>query len=123
MIADNVTAFDNISKKGVVTKVVLREYRNLLVKGRKTHSMNDKPVNYVKAEIYDLEGNKIYKNNLLICVSGKHRHELCVKALYGHYKSRFDIEHFIKFAKAKLRFDKLQTTDLPILMKIIVCWQ
>ncbi len=70
LIADNVTTFDNVLKKGVVTKVVLREYRNLLVKGRNPHSMKDKAVNYVKAEVYDLEGNKIYKNDLLICVSG-----------------------------------------------------
>ncbi len=65
-LEDNVTAFDNVSKKGVVTKVVLREYRNLLVKGRKAQSMKDKPVKYVKIEVYDLEGNKIYKNDLLI---------------------------------------------------------
>ncbi len=69
--------------------------------------MKDKPVNYIKAEVYDLEDNKIYKNDLLICVSGKHRHELCEKEVYGYYKSRFDIEHFFKFTKTKLRFDKL----------------
>ena len=28
----------------------------------------------------------------------------------SYYKSRFDIEHFFKFAKSKLRFDKFQTT-------------
>ena len=76
--------------------------------------MKDKLVNYVKAEVYDLEGNKIYNNDLLICVSGKHRHQLTAKEVYNYYKSRFDIEHFFKFAKSKLRFDKLQTTDPDI---------
>ncbi len=65
----------------------------------------------MRAEVYDLEGNKIYKNDLLIYVSDKHRHELCAKEVYGYYKSRFDIEHFFKVAKSKLCFDKLQTTD------------
>ena len=107
----DITEFDNVPKKGKTTRVVLSEYKNLLVKGRKTHSMKDKPVNYIKAEVYDLESNKIYKNDLLICVSGKHRDELTAKEVYDYYKSRFDIEHFFKFAKSKLRFDKFQTTD------------
>ena len=105
----SITEFDNVSKKGEITKVVLSEYKNLLVKGRKIHSMKDKPVNYIKVEVYDTEGNKIYKNDLLICVSGKHRNELSPKEVYDYYKSRFDIEHFFKFAKSKLRFDKFQT--------------
>ncbi len=41
--------------------------------------MKNKAVNYLKAEVYNLEDNKIYKNDLLICVSGKHRRELCAK--------------------------------------------
>ena len=111
LIPHSITEFNNVSKKGRVTKVVLSEYKNLLVKGRKIHSMKDKPVNYIKVEVYDLEGNKIYKSDLLICVSGKHRNELSPREVYDYYKSRFDIEHFFKFAKSKLRFDKFQTTD------------
>ena len=107
----SITEFDNVSKKGNITKVVLSEYKNLLVKGHKNHTMKDKPVNFIKTEVYDLEGNKIYKNDLLICVSGKNRNELSPKEVYDYYKSRFDIEHFFKFAKSKLRFDKFQTTD------------
>ena len=47
-------------------------------------------------------------------VSGKHRDLLSAKSVYEYYKSRFDIEHFFKFAKSKLRFDKLQTTNPAI---------
>ena len=59
--------------------------------------MKDKPVNYIKVEVYDLEGNKIYNNDLLICVSGKHRNELSPREVYDYYKSRFDIKHFFYF--------------------------
>lgn len=114
LIPDSVSKYDNVSKKGVITRVVLKEYKNILIKGRKTHSMRDKPVNYVKAEVYDLKGNKIYTNDLLICVSGKHKDKLSAKEVYDYYRSRFDIEHFFKFAKSKLRFDKFQTTDPDI---------
>ena len=107
----SITEFNNVSKQGKITKVVLSEYKNILVKGRKIHSMKDKPVNYIKVKVYDLEGNKIYKNDLLICISGKHRNDLTPREVYDYYKSRFDIEHFFKFAKSKLRFDKFQTTD------------
>ena len=111
---DNEIEFSDIIQNGKQVKVILKEYKTLLVKGRKSHSMKDKPVNYVKAEVYDIDGNRIYKHDLLICVSGKHRDLLSAKSVYEYYKSRFDIEHFFKFAKSKLRFDKLQTTNPDI---------
>ena len=95
-------------------KVILKEYKMLLIKGRKFHSMKDKPVNYVKAEVYDIDGSRIYKHDLLICASEKHRDLISAKSVYQYYKSRFDIEHFFKIAKLKLRFDKLQTTNPSI---------
>jgi hypothetical protein len=111
---DNEIEFSDIIQNKKQVKVILKEYKMLLVKGRKSHSMKDKPVNYVKAELYDIDGNRIYKHDLLICVSGKRRDLLSAKSVYEYYKSRFDIEHFFKFAKSKLRFDKLQTTNPDI---------
>ena len=108
---DSVVRFNHTSKKGKETEVVISEYHNLLVKGRKKQSMKKNPVNYVKVEVYDLEGSRVYKNDLWLCVSGKKRHLLSAKEAYDYYKSRFDIEHFFKFAKSKMRFDKLQTTN------------
>ncbi|CAM9609912.1 unnamed protein product, partial [Choristocarpus tenellus] len=90
---------------------VLSEYKNILVRGHKQESMKRNPVNYVKVEVYDTEVNKVYKNDLWICASGKKRNILTANEVYNYYKSRFDIEHFFKFAKSKLRFDKFQTTD------------
>jgi hypothetical protein len=110
----NVVRFNHTSKKGKETEVVISEYHNLLVKGRKNQSMKENPVNYVKVEVYDLEGSRVYKNDLWLCVSGKKRHVLNAKEVYDYYKSRFDIEHFFKFAKSKMRFDKLQTTNPQI---------
>ena len=107
----HVTQFNHTSSKDKKTIIILSEYDNLLVKGRKNHSMKENFVNYVKAEVYDLEGNKVYKNDLWLCVSGKKRHVLTPREVYDYYKSRFDIEHFFKFAKSKMRFDKLQTTN------------
>ena len=109
-----VVKFDNISSTGKETKVVLSEYNGLLIKGRKHQSMKENPVNYVKVEVYDLEGNKVYKNDLWLCVSGKKRDILTAKEVYDYYKNRFDIEHFFKFAKSKMRFDKLQTINPEI---------
>ena len=114
MIPSNVVKFDNISSVGKETKIVLSKYNDLLVRGRKQKSMKENPVNYVKVEVYDLEGNKVYKNDLWLCVSGKKRDILTAKEVYDYYKSRFDIEHFFKFAKSKMRFDKLQTINPEI---------
>ena len=52
--------------------------------GSKIHSMKDKPVNYIKVEVYNLEGNKIYKSDLLICVSVKHRNDLSLRKVYDY---------------------------------------
>ena len=86
---DNEIEFSDIIQNGKQVKVILKEYKTLLVKGRKSHIMKDKPVNYVKAEVYDID-NRLYKHDLLICVSGKHRDLLCAKSVYEYYKSRFD---------------------------------
>ena len=83
---DNEIEFSDIIQNGKRVKVILKEYKTLLVKGRKSHSMKDKPVNYVKAELYDIDGNRIYKHDLLICVSGKHRDLLSAKSVYEYYK-------------------------------------
>jgi hypothetical protein len=111
---DNVVRFNHTSKKGKETEVVISEYHNLLVKGRKKQSMKNNPVNYVKVEVYGLKGSRVYNNDLWLCVSGKKRHLLKAQEVYDYYKSRFDIEHFFKFAKSKMRFDKLQTTNPQI---------
>ena len=114
LIPNNIVKFGHSSNKGKEVEVVVSEYKNFLVKGRKHKSMKEKPVNYVKVEVYDLEGNKVYNNELWLCVSGKRRDEIKAEEIYNYYKSRFDIEHFFKFAKSKLRFDKLQTTNPEI---------
>jgi hypothetical protein len=68
---DNLVRFNHTSKKGKETEVFISEYHNLLVKGRKKQSMKNNPVNYVKVEMYDLKGSRVYKNDLWLCVSGK----------------------------------------------------
>ena len=108
------TKFNHISNSGKETEIVLSEYKNLLVRGRKQKSMKRNQVNYVKVEVHDTEGSQVYKNYLWICVSGKNRDMLTAKVVYYYYKSRFNIEHFFKFAKSKTCFDKLQTTKPEI---------
>lgn len=103
--------FRDTTVKGEEIEVVISEYKNFLVRGKKNHSMKEKPVNFIKVELYDLEGKKIYNNDLWLCVSGKKRNQLTPKEVYIYYKQRFDMEHFFKFAKSKLRFDKLQTIN------------
>ena len=114
LLPSNKIKFQQTSKKGKVTEVVISEYRNLLVRGRKTQSMKCNPVNFMKVEVYDLAGNRVYENDLWLCVSGKKRDKLTAKEVYDYYQSRFDIEHFFKFAKSKLKLDKLQTTSPEI---------
>ena len=42
---DNEIEFSDIIQNGTQVKVILKEYKTLLVRGRKSHNMKDTPVN------------------------------------------------------------------------------
>jgi hypothetical protein len=111
LTANHITSFEEVTKKGNKRKVIISEYKNYLVIGKKNHTMKNKPMNFIKVEVYNLEETKVYKNDLWLCVSGKKRGSLSAKKVYELYKTRFDIEHFFKFGKSKLRMDKFQTIN------------
>ena len=54
--------------------------------------MKNKPMNFIKAEVYNWDGAKVYKNDLWLCVAGEKRGLLSAKEVYELYKKRFDIE-------------------------------
>ena len=111
LTANSITSFEEVTKRGKKRKVIISEYKNYLVIGKKHYTMKNKPMNFIKVEVYNLDGAKVYKNNLWLCVAGEKRGLLSAKEVYELYKKRFDIEHFFKFGKSKLRMNKFQTIN------------
>ena len=64
-----------------------------------------------KVEILKGNGQRKYDRDLWIEVVGKKKDEISPRDVYLHYKSRFDIEHFLKFGKSKLLMDKFRSSN------------
>ena len=108
-------SYNNIAHEEIIInhneKIKIVEYKNALVKGNKNYKMSDKKSNFIKVEVFGKDGNKKYKRDLVLCVSGKNKDKISAKQAYLYYKQRFDIEHFFKFGKTKLLMNKFQTND------------
>jgi len=94
-----------------VLSIRISVFRDKLIKGKKQHIMSNKPMNFIKVELLDEQGNKKYKRDLWLCVSGQLKYQISGKEAYQCYKQRFDIEHFFKFGKSKLLMNKFQTGE------------
>ncbi len=96
-------AFEEKTKSGKKIYIVITEYKNLLTRGTKEHSMKENPVNYVKVEVFKNKelNEKMYKRDLWLCVSGDKKDKLSAIEVYQYYKQRFDIEHFLNLVNLK----------------------
>ena len=74
-IPDEEKTLVKAGKKGNISiKVSL--FKNYLIKGKKLHIMSDKPMNFIKVEVLDAEGNRKYKRDLWLCASGQQKDKI-----------------------------------------------
>ena len=103
--------FEEVLKNDSIQAVKLTVYEGYICRGSKNYKMSHVEVNFVKVEILKESGERKYDRDLWIEVVGKKKDEISPRDVYLHYKSRFDIEHFLKFGKSKLLMDKFQSSD------------
>ena len=103
--------FEEVLKNGSIQTVRLLIYEGCICRGSKDYKMSHVEVNFVKVEIVKENGHRKYDRDLWIEVVGKKKDKISLKDVYLHYKSRFNIEHFLKFGKSKLLMDKFQSSD------------
>ena len=103
--------FEEVLRNGSIQTVKLSIYKGYICRGSKNYKMSHVEVNFVKAEVFKENGHRKYDRDLWIEVVGKKKDEISPRDIYLHYKSRFDIEHFLKFGKSKLLMDKFQSSD------------
>lgn len=112
-IPDECKTFEKITAKGRKLKITLSIYKNLQFRSKKGYSMKDKFFNIVETEIIDAQtGQRLYNQNMYLCISGERKDEISTTEAYEIYCKRFDIECYFRFAKQKLHLDKFQTPDV-----------
>ena len=108
---DYVEEFKKTTKKGLLLKIRLSLFKGYICRGSKDYTMSDTPINFIRAEVFNENGEKKYDRDLWIGVAGKARDKVTTMDGFKEYADRFDLEHFFKFSKSKLLMDKMQSSD------------
>lgn len=92
-------------------QVKLQRWHDLLMHGKKDAPMCERPFDLIRCQVFDEQGNPIFKNILWLIVFGQRRREIDSVVAYEVYRQRYDLEHFFRFAKNKLLLDRNQTPE------------
>jgi len=101
-----------VSRKGKAYHVVIKCWKDKLLRGSRQFQSSQHPVNIVQITVLDQQNQPVFQYPLWLAVLGKRRHETGLIALYQNYISRYDIEHFFRFGKGKLLLSSYQTPDV-----------
>jgi len=104
--------FEFTMKNGRKCNVLVKQWKDMIIKGKRNKKMYNKPFNLVSVQLTDiLTGEPIYKKTLWLTVWGQRRDEITLRQIYESYRTRFDIEFLFRFGKQNLLLDKFQTPD------------
>ncbi len=115
MKPDETYTLRETSRRGKVYRVEVQAWHNLLMHGKNKPvrlPMHKYPFTLVRIVYYDEAGNEAFKHPLWLIVMGERRHELTLEHIYQAYATRFNIEHFFRFSKQKLRLANFQTPEV-----------
>lgn len=100
--------FEQTYRRGNIIGQV-RCWKNKLMRGSRRFRGSQHPFHLLQITLTDETGKPVFKHALWLAVFGARRDEVSLKDGYEHYKARYDIEHFFRFGKTKLRMDAYQT--------------
>lgn len=99
------------AKKGKYYKVIIKSWKNRLIKGSREFKSSDNPINLIQICLVDDNDKPLFKKPLWLGVMGEKRHKLNLQDCFNYYISRYDVEHFFRFGKTKLLISSHQTFD------------
>jgi len=99
------------TSKGKAITIELKAWHNMLMRGTKDFAAHEHPFTLVQAIVVDESGHRVFKHPLWLTVFGKRRHEITLIEIYEAYRQRYDLEHYFRFGKQRLLFDKFQTPE------------
>ena len=109
---DEVALTHTQTRRGKLLSVNIQAWHNLVMRGNKKFRMHLFPFTLIRITITDSDGKPIFKRPLWLCVMGNRRQEISLIEVFKAYRQRYDIEHFFRFGKQRLLWDKYQTPDL-----------
>ena len=109
--ADETSSYLSRTNKGRSIKVVLKMYRNMMIRSKNKFSMKDKPFDLVIVEHLDADTlEPIHNKPIYLAVSGQRKGLVSLDDAYRtHYSHRWDIEPNNRFIKHQLLLDKFQS--------------
>jgi hypothetical protein len=109
--ADEISSYFIQTNQGRNIKVVLKMYRNIMIRSKNSFSMKDKPFNLVIAEHLDADTlEPIHLKPIYLAVAGQQKQLISLNDTYQvHYSHRWDIEPNNRFVKQQLLLDKFQS--------------
>lgn len=112
---DESCTFERITASGKKQEVVLDAWSGLLMRGKKEMPMSHHQLTLVRVRIYGSDGKLLYKRPMWLLVSGQRQGELSLVQIYQSYLQRFDQEHYFRFSKQNLLFNRFESTNLQFL--------
>jgi len=109
---DKVALTHTQTRRGKLLNVNVQAWHNLVMRGNKKFRMHSFPFTLIRITITDSDGKLLFKRPLWLCVMGSRRDEISLVEAFKAYRQRYDIEHFFRFGKQRLLWDKYQTPDL-----------
>ena len=112
------TASDSIQEKTIITRsgksylLKIKAWYNQILRGSRQFKGYQHPLTVMQLTAVDANGKSLYKNPLWLGLVGERRDEITLLEAYHYYDSRYDIEHYFRFGKDKLLFDKYQTPEV-----------
>ncbi len=124
--AEESTWIEQQTKKGRLLKVHLLRYNQMMIRTKHGYNMKDKPFDIVLCRVYH-EGKILFKEPLVIAVSGERRREISTEQAFLLFRKRFGIEFFFRYAKQRLFFTGFQSCERDhlenwLLIEALACW-
>jgi len=109
---DEVAVTHTLTRRGKLLSVKIDAWHNLLMRGSRKFRMHLFPFTLIRITITASNGKMIFQHPLWLCVMGNRREEISLVEVFVAYRQRYDIEHFFRFGKQRLLWDKYQTPDI-----------
>ena len=100
-----------LPRSGKIITAQIEVWCNLIMRQKNKEPLNEHPFTIARIVLLTEKNEMIHKRPMWLMVSGRRREELSPHHIWEAYKQRFDVEHFFKFGKTRLLFDKFQTPD------------
>lgn len=91
--------------------VDIQLWSDLRVSSDKGHDMHTISLSVVRIAVTKSDKTALYKHPLWLVIEGDWQARLSLKMIWNDYRSRFDIEHFFRYAKPHLLLNHYQTPD------------